>query len=141
MITLRTTRHQVAAFVGECFPYIDRWKLTNQLNAAGTGKIDDTYLVATMTNCVMGEVQTLFTKKYNRSKSVNLKFELTDAQAVILYKTLLFLPIPSSNVFLLTFRANWIEQLDKGLIQDQILKKPEQVSTTSNATAWFGDEG
>jgi hypothetical protein len=123
MITLHTTRHQLEAFIAQVFPYIELAKTTRLKNVRPDSSIREDYLSATLVNCVLEEVQEKMVRKFHTTKKPTIKFEWSNAQGVVLYKTLQYLHDNSNNIFLGMTRADWIGQLDRELFREKLYEQ------------------
>ncbi|MGN6478312.1 MAG: hypothetical protein ACTHKV_13890 [Flavipsychrobacter sp.] len=120
MITLRTIRQQVEVVKDYFYPYINRFKQTRLNNVINQNMASEEYLSAVVINCLLTEIETLLTKKLINNKGFKIKFEFTDAQAVVLYKTLLNLPLPAGQVYMNMVRSEWLQLLDHELIKNNL---------------------
>jgi len=123
MISIKFPRSHVKFIQDYFFPYINLHKQTRLNNVANESLISETYLSAIVINCILDEIQQLFTKKLVNTTGSNIKFEFTDAQAIVLYKTLIHYPLQKDNVYLQMIRNQWIQILDLQLQKEQILIK------------------
>lgn len=120
MITLRTYRQYVETAVTYFFEYVDLYKQTRVNNLVQKNLQPDDYLSAIVINCILDEIEWLFDKKLVMTKSQKLKFEFTDAQGIVFYKTLLALPLPKDQVYFHQIRQEWLELLHQELIHLQV---------------------
>lgn len=116
MITLRTYRQYVETATVYFFQYIVLYKQTRLNNLVKRDMEADDYLSAVVVNCIIDEIEWLFDKKLVTTKSEKIKFEFSDAQGVVLYKTLLAMPLPEDQVYFHQIRQEWIELLHQELI-------------------------
>jgi hypothetical protein len=120
MITLRTYRQYVETAVTYFFEYVDLYKQTRINNLVQKNLQADDYLSAIVINCILDEIEWLFDKKLVTTKAPKLKFEFTDAQGIVFYKTLLALPLPKDQVYFNQIRQEWIQALDHELMHINI---------------------
>lgn len=123
MIQLRTIRQQVETVKDHFFPYINQFKQTRLNNVLNQNMASEGYLSAVVINCLLTEIETLFQKKLVNCKGHKIKFEFTDAQGVVLYKTLLHLPLPAGQVYMNMIRSEWLQLLYKQLIRNNLYQK------------------
>jgi hypothetical protein len=117
MITLRTYRQYVETASNYFFEYINAYKQTRLNNLVHHHLSADDYMSAIVINCILDEIEWMFDKKLFNTKSQNLKFEFSDAQGIVLYKTLLALPLPKDQVYFNQIRQEWILVLEQELIR------------------------
>ena len=123
MITLRLPRHYIEVVILKFFPYINLYKQTRLNNVAHKSLVSQEYLIAVVINNVLEEIEALFQKKLFNSRSEKVKMEFSDAQGVLLYRTLLALPVDSSEIFQVMVLSKLIEDLDAELIRQQIYQR------------------
>src|SRR5687767_10100201 len=99
MITLKSSRTYVQVVKENFFPYINLYKKTRINNVAHHNIISEEYLSAVVINCLLSEIEQLLSKKLINTSGKNIKFDFTDAQGVLLYRTLIALPLPADNVY------------------------------------------
>lgn len=117
MITLRTHRQYVETAVMYFFEYVELYKQTRLNNLAQKNLTSDDYLSAVIINCLLDEIEWMFDKKLVTTKSQKLKFEFTNAQGIMFYKTLLALPLPKDQVYFHQIRQEWLALLHQELTQ------------------------
>lgn len=123
MILLRTCRQQVETARDYFFPYINHFKQTRINNVVSQNMASEEYLSAVVINCLLSEIEQLFLKKLVNTKGQKIKFEFSDAQGVVLYKTLLHLPLPAGQVYMNMIRSEWLQVLDQELISNNLYQK------------------
>ena len=116
MITLRTYRQHVETASVYWFPFIREAKRTNLNNLQGRHITDTDYFSAVVINCILDEIELILDKKLINTKSQKLKFEFSNAQGIVLYKTLLHLPLPKDQPYFNQLRMEWLAALDQELI-------------------------
>jgi hypothetical protein len=102
------------------FPAINLFKQSRLNNLVNQNKTGEEYLSAVVINCLLTEIETLFIKKLVTTSSHKIKFQFTDAQGVVLYRTLLHLPLPAGQIYHDMIRNEWIQLLDQELILNNI---------------------
>jgi hypothetical protein len=117
MITLKTYREYVEAASIYFFPFINEAKRTRLNNLPGSNLSTEEFMSAVVINCIIKEIEDLFDRKLVTTKSDKIKFEFTDAQGVVLYKTLIHLPLPREQVYFNQIRQEWILIIDQELIR------------------------
>lgn len=132
MITLRTYRQYVETAVTYFFEYIELYKQTRLNNLVQKNLEADDYLSAVIINEILDEIEWLFDKKLVTTKSHKLKFEFTNAQGIVLYKTLLALPLPKEQIYFHKIRQEWIELLHQELMQLHIYEHNKIQKQTLN---------
>jgi hypothetical protein len=132
MITLRTYRQYVETAVTYFFEYVDLYKQTRVNNLVQKNLQADDYLSAVVINCILDEIEWLFDKKLLTTKAQKIKFEFSDAQGIVFYKTLLALPLPKDQVYFHQIRQEWLELLHQELIQIHIYEHNKLQKQTSN---------
>lgn len=120
MILLHTTRQYVKTVKDYFFPYINSLKETRINNVLHFSHISEEYLSAIVINCILTEIEQLFTKKLINTTGPKIKFAFSDAQGIVLYKALLALPIPVDQYYLQKIRNEWVQLLDQQLIQNNL---------------------
>ncbi|MFL5786728.1 MAG: hypothetical protein ACJ748_01635 [Flavisolibacter sp.] len=123
MIELRTTRHYTEAVRNHFFPYINLFKQTRLNNLAYKSLASEEYLSAIVINCLLKEIEDLLIRKLVTTKGYKLTFKFTPAQGVVLYKTLLALPIPSNQEYLNVIRSEWLQLIDQELIKQNLYQR------------------
>lgn len=129
MIVLRTSRQYTETVRDYFFPYINQFKETRIHNVRNQSVSSEEYLSAVVINCLLTEIEKLIIKKLVNTKSHKIKFEFSDAQAVVLYKTLLRLPLPADQFYMNMVRSQWLLLLDMELIKTNLynLHKKQQI--------------
>lgn len=117
MITLTLPRQKVEDLRNCFFPDINFYKQTRLHNVQGFSVISEEYLSAVVINCVLSEVEHLIKKKLITSTGRKIKFEFTDAQGIVLYKTLIALSIDPGQVYFNMVRNEIIMLLDTQIAQ------------------------
>jgi hypothetical protein len=117
MITLRTYRQHVETASTYFFPYINEAKRTRLNNLQNQHITSEEYFSAVVINTLLDDVEFIFDKKLITTKSQKLKFELSDAEGIVLYKTLLNLPLPREQIYFNQVRMEWLASLDQELIR------------------------
>jgi hypothetical protein len=115
MITLQVTRSEVQTVTGYFFSYIDLYKITRLKNVEHYDKLSEEYLSAVVINSLITELEELFKKKLATTRGWIMTFRFSDAHGIVLYKTLLALPIPRDQEYLDIIRNHWIHKLDREL--------------------------
>lgn len=123
MLSLSTYRQDLEAAEKYFFPFIIEWKQTNLNNLTDSNMQGGPFLFAVAVNCLIDEVILMMRKKLINTSSQQFKLKFTDAQGVIFYRSLLILPIPAQQFYLNKVRNEWIEQLDRQLIDNNIYKQ------------------
>lgn len=108
------------------FPFMREWKQTNINNVSSCNTQSGEYLFAISINCLVDETLRLVEKKIVNTVSHKLKLKLSDAQAVVLYRMLIILPLPEKEFYLNKLRNDWIEQLDGQLLAQHIYQQHVQ---------------
>lgn len=141
MVYLKTYRQELEAARNYFFPFIRMWKQTNLNNARDSNIQSHDFLSAIAVNCIVDEILLMIEKKLVNTQSATMKLKLSDAQAVIFYRILIILPVPSEQFYFNQFRNGWIEQLDKQLIEKKIYQQPVQktVDVIGEADFYFDD--
>lgn len=116
MIILHTTREHVQTVKKYFFPYVNMYKETRLNNISNKSIGSEEYLSALTINCIISEIEALFEKKLINTTGIKIKFKLSEAQAIVLYRTLLALPLPGNQVYFHVVRNDWIETLHRQLI-------------------------
>ncbi len=119
MIPLHTPRQYVSAAAEHFFPYVELLKKTKLANVAHHDARSDEYLSAVAINCILAELQTAFHKKLHNTKAPMIKFEFTDAQGIVLFKTLCIFPTVD-KIYLQMIVSSWLQQLDQEMILIQV---------------------
>jgi hypothetical protein len=132
MITLRTYRQYVETAVTYFFEYVELYKQTRLNNLVQKNLETDDYLSAVIINCILDEIEWLFDKKLVTTKSHKLKFEFTNAQGIVFYKTLLALPLPKDQIYFHKIRQDWIELLHQELTKLHIYEHNKIQKQTLN---------
>lgn len=104
----------------QCCPYIDDLCALRLRNAPPDTSIDESFLNATVVNCIAAEINQVIMGKLMAKKRSLLKLDLSDAQAVVLFKFLKHLPGSAYNIGLQMLKANWFEQLEQHLISAKL---------------------
>lgn len=120
MISLSVYRQDIEAMDQFFFRYIEQLKETNLVNVAHHPVHSAEYLSVLAINCIIAELQKLIDKKLVNTSGPSQKIKLSDAQAVVFYKLLLALPLPTDAFYLNKLRNDLIEQLDGQLILQNI---------------------
>lgn len=137
MITLRTSRQFLESAVQAFFPYIDIWKRTKLNNVVSKSPQSDEYLSVLALNCVLDRVQDKMKKKLANTRSQEVKFEFTGDEGVVLYKTLLNLPLDREKPYYVGIVTNWIQQLDGQLITNNIYQQSKASIDAATSVADF----
>jgi hypothetical protein len=142
MITLHSSRQSVETAKTCFFPYINAYKQTRLNNLVGTTITSEEYLSALVLNCLLTEVEKLIERKLIMTSGQKMKFEFSDAQGVVLYKSLLALPLSADNIYLDRVRNEWIERLDQQIISNNLYQanRPNKIGTGEHVwTDYFED--
>lgn len=106
MILLKLTRDQARSVQVNFFPYLS---LLCEKNIADTTNPDET-LNARMIYSILNEIRKDFEKKlFNTAKKI--KFKLSDAQAVVMYKLMMSLPLQPDQIWLVNLRQHIVNIL------------------------------
>jgi hypothetical protein len=116
MIVLHTPRTDVETILRYLFVTINLYKRTRLENVKYMDVQSEEYLSAVVINCILDEVELVMQKKLINTVSKKTKIKFTEAQAAVLYKSLMALPIGSENVYFQILRNQWVERLDQQLI-------------------------
>lgn len=125
MITLRTTRQEVETAISHFYPYINLYKESRVNNLTTTSLANEEYLSTLVINCLLTEIEWLFKRKLINTKGPKMKFEFSDAQGVVLYKTLIALPLPGEQMYLQLVRSRWLQALDQEIIANNLVHQPK----------------
>lgn len=123
MVFLKTNRQDLETVRNYFLPFIRLWKQTNLNNIRDTNMHGAEFLLAVAINCIVDENVLLIQKKLLNTSSANQKIKLTDAQAVVLYRLFIVLPLPAQEFYFNKLRNEWIEQLDRQLLQNNIYQQ------------------
>ena len=117
------------------------WKQTNLNNARDSNIQSHDFLSAIAVNCIVDEILLMIEKKLINTQSATIRLKLSDAQAVIFFRLLIILPVPAEQFYFNKLRNDWIEQLDKQLIEKKIYQQPVQktVDVIGEADFYFDD--
>jgi hypothetical protein len=120
MITLNTLRQKVELVRYVFYPVIEMTKRTALLNLRRLSADDSDTLSALVMICIIDEVKTIIDRKLINTKGHIIKLQLSDAQAIVLYKTLLRLPVDADKQYHNMVRNEWLMQLDKAISGQQL---------------------
>ena len=116
MITIKCSRQEAEVILQHFFPVINLYKQTRLNNVSHMDRLSEQYLGAVIINSLLEETERIFRNKVYSSAIKKFTFNFTDAQAVVLYKSLMVLPIDSAKIYFVVLRNQWIEALDQSLI-------------------------
>lgn len=115
MIPIKLPRQAVEDISNYFFPFIRMSKQTRLKNIAAASLYSQQFLSALAINCILDEIILhIKRKELNTTKPV-IKMQFTDAQAVILFKTLMELPVNPEQIHLNNLRNELVALLDKEL--------------------------
>lgn len=120
MIHLSLYRQQVHDIMREFFPFIQMMQTTRLKNCAAASLHSPAFLSALAINCVQNEIMWHIKKKEINTSKEKIKLQFTEAQAVVLYQTLLELPIDSQKIHLCNLRNALVQILDKEITARKI---------------------
>ena len=123
MITIHTIRPHVRDFAPVLFSYIKLYKITRLNDVVHFPPTSKEYLSVVVINGNLTDLEQYFAKKLSRTTGHKIKFELSDALAVVLYLQLLHYPLHKDHFYFQSIRNNWIQLLDRALIQAAIISK------------------
>lgn len=113
---IKTTRHYLDCICSILLPYLPLLQQSLLKNVAAHQKISAEYLEARVISCVLKELERTLKKKQLNTTGINVTLKLTDATGVVLYKTLLDMPVPEQELYLHLVRQAWLEQLNQQII-------------------------
>lgn len=139
MVFIKTNRQDLETVGIYFIPFIKEWKQTNLNNIKDSNMHGGEFLLAVAINCIVDENLLLIKKKLINTSSTNQKIKLTDAQAVVLYRLLIILPIPAVEFYFNKLRNEWIEQLDRQLLSNNIYNQNinKRTDLISNSDFYF----
>lgn len=111
MIIIRATRSEAETITGDFFRMINMYKRTRMENVKHLDRTSEEYLSALVINCLLTEIESLFQKKLKDLSRRKISVRLTDAQCVVLFKSLKVLPIDPNQVYYTLLRRQWVELL------------------------------
>lgn len=109
MVTLSSTRQHTETVLYHFMPIIELYADTRLQNLPRMEVSADECVSALVVNSVISEIEFLLKKKLLATKGKRIYFEFTTAQAMVLYKGLLMLPIDKE--YFLEVKNLWIELL------------------------------
>ena len=112
-----TTLQEIHSIGYTLLSYLPLLKKTTLLNVINFKKDSPEYLSALVLKCTLTEVEKILQKKVEAVYTKQTKIKLTDAQAVILFRTLLNMGYSSNDVYGYTVCQKWIEQLHQQIIK------------------------
>lgn len=116
MIVIRAPRQDIESIITHFFPTINLQKATRLKNVKHLDRLSDEYLGAVIINCELTKIELMFKKQLINSASKRISLKFTNAEAVVLYKSFIILPIDSEHVYYIILRDSWIKQLEQSLI-------------------------
>jgi hypothetical protein len=120
MITLNIPRQYAESLRDYFFPDINLYKESRLNTARSFSTISEEYLSACVINCVLTEVEHLVKKKLITTTGRSIKFQFSDAQGIVLYKTLIAMAIPKGNVYFDMMRNQIVQVIDQQLTKMNI---------------------
>ncbi len=120
LISIRCDRQQLQVIQDYFFPYIKQLKLTRLKNIVHLPVHSPEYLSAIAVNCIVDECILHINRKIINTTKNTIKLQLSDAQTVILYKTLMEIPVPAQQFYLQQTLNFFLELLDRELIRCKI---------------------
>lgn len=139
MILLNTYRSYARAAKDYFFPYINLYKKSKVQNVARFSRVSEEFLTAIMLNCVLSEIELLFDKKLLNTSGSKIKFQFSDAQGILFYKTLMALPVPSDQYYLQKIANEWIQLLDQQIIRLGIYESQHITDDFTDDYGTYGD--
>lgn len=121
MITLHPPRSQVEAVQHYFYPIINMYKHSRLVTASYHGPTSEQYLFAQTISCLLAEIEITLQKKLITTTGKKIKLDLSDAQGIVLYRTLLAIPLPPENIYMQMIRNEWVQWLDLQLNQQNLL--------------------
>lgn len=119
MIILKLTRDQARSVQLNFFPYLS---LLCEKNIRDTTNPDET-LNARMIYCILNEIRKDVEKKlFNTAKKI--KFKFSDAQAIVMYKLMIALPLQPDQIWLINLRQHIVNILHIELCEPIEIKQP-----------------
>jgi len=126
MILLKITRQDLVTAKSYFAPFMLQWRTTNFKNVSHLSTQDSAFLSAIAVNCIIDDLLAYFADRLFNTSNDNIKLKLSDANAVILYRMLLIIPIPVAEVYLNTIRNEWIGSIHQQLILMNLYSAPEE---------------
>jgi hypothetical protein len=123
MIILTTSRQDAETILQHFFPAFNMYKTTRVNNVKNRDRFSEEYLAAVVINCIIAEIELLFQKKLINTISKKINFRFTDAQAAVLYKSLMALPIDPEKIYFNILRNQWIKMFDLALLKGGVYKR------------------
>ena len=120
VVSIRCDRQQLQVIQEYFFPYIKQLKNTRIQNIVHLPVHSPEYLAAIAVNCIVDECILHINRKVINTTKNTIKLQLSDAQTVVLYKTLLEIPVPTHQFYLRQTLNFFIELLDRELIRCKI---------------------
>lgn len=118
---ITTTYQQLEAVKNYFLPYMLLMKSTHLRNIAHYDMYSSYHLSAVALNLLIDELMALIDKKLlSASEKTSFSIKPSDAQAIALYRCLISLPIPDTQIYLQNIRNNWIAQLDAHFIETKV---------------------
>ena len=99
-IVISLQRSQLCIVKEYFFPYMQQLKKTRLLNVAHLSTQTPELLQVLAINCIADEVMLRINQKIYNSSKPKVKLQLSPAQAVVLFKLLQELPIPTQEFYL-----------------------------------------
>lgn len=132
MISLKLTRQELEAFRDFFFSYMELLQQTRINNVAHVSIQSDAYLSTIATNYIFREITTVVLKQLSKNKMGTQNLKFSEAQAIMLFRLLILIPMPANEFFLLKLHNYIIEELDRQFIEQaiyqQAVHKPEKTS-------------
>ncbi|HMO32330.1 MAG TPA: hypothetical protein PKE07_04975 [Lacibacter sp.] len=130
-INIKLRREQLCIVKEYFFPYMQQLKKTRVLNVAHLSTQSPELLQVLAINCLTDECMLQVNRKlYNTSKQ-NVRLQFTYAQAVVLFKLLQELPIPSNQFYLVQTARYLVELIDKELLRHHVYEVGNIASNSS----------
>ena len=115
---IKTERHYLDCMCAALLNYFPLLQLTLLRQVQGYNKVAAEYLQNRIIISVLGELELILRKKQINTISKSLTLKFTDAQGIILYKTILDMPVQAENYYGNLVRNAWLKQLDQQIIYD-----------------------
>jgi len=115
MILITAPRSEAETILRHFFPVINIYKATRINNVAHMDRLSEEYLSALVINCLVTELEKLFQKQLVNTVREKIKFQFSDAQAVVLYKSFMAMPLDAEKVYYNIIRNRWIEVFNQQL--------------------------
>ncbi|MFC4261940.1 hypothetical protein ACFOWM_03555 [Ferruginibacter yonginensis] len=113
-----TQYHELNCLGAVLINYLPMLSRSLMLNVERQSKVSPEFLQSKLIVAVVQELEEFMLKKLAARPSQKIKLKLSDAQGIILYKTLLDMPIASIEHYQNLCRSNWLKQLDQQIIHN-----------------------